>query len=138
MKHVKVSATSLFAVGLLAAALAAPASADNMTACGAVMCLFGDATGHGGGSACNQYENPYYQIQMFTYGLFDPIKTIQARGNFLKECTSASSNDIQVANSNGGNQWGPSGPPNGGSGGGHGKPGNGGGGCHNDPHCVIP
>ena len=99
--------------GVVALALVvwSPARADNLTACGAVMCLYGDATGHGGGSQCNKYENPYYQIQVFTWGVFDPQKTLDARGNFLKQCTSADTQTIHVANSNGTSEWGPLGPP---------------------------
>lgn len=135
-----VRVAALFAV--LGSGLSLPAHADNQSACGAVMCLYGDATGSSGGSACNKYENPYYQIQIFNHGIFDPPKTLDARKAFLDQCTSVNSSYIHTANSGGTSQWGPNGPPKGGtgggSGGGHGRPGNGGGGCRNDPNCVIP
>jgi TrbM len=80
----------------------ATASADENTACGAVVCLFGQATGHGGGSACNKYLNPYYSIKVFDWSAFNPSKTADKRQQFLKQCRSTDTTTIAVANSNGG------------------------------------
>lgn len=91
----------------LASAACFPASADNETACGAVMCLFGAASGHGGGSQCDQYINPYYSIVRFDWKGFDPSATFDARKQFLQQCSSANSDTISVANSNGGSQFAP-------------------------------
>lgn len=90
-----------------AASLPAAADDDGSNPCGAVMCLFGEATGNGGGSGCDKYVNPYYQINVFEDGFFRPDKTAEQRMNYLKGCKSADNNSLQVANTNGGNQYGP-------------------------------
>lgn len=82
--------------------VSATASADENTACGAVMCLFGQATGHGGGSSCNKYLNPYYSIKVFDWTGFNPAKTADQRKQFLQQCSRTDSNTITVANSQGG------------------------------------
>jgi len=107
---------NLFAVAALAAFVSAaspPAAADDdgSNPCGAVMCLVGEATGHGGGSGCDKYVNPYYQINITDHGVFRPDKTAEARLNYLKGCKTADSNSLQVANTNGGNQSAPIAPP---------------------------
>lgn len=51
--------------------------------CAAVMCLMGGS----GVSQCTDYVNPYYSIEMFTEMLFDPIKTLKARGDWLALCS---------------------------------------------------
>jgi hypothetical protein len=104
-------------------------SADENTACGAVMCLFGQATGHGGGGACNKYLNPYYAIKVFDWSGFNPSKTADKRKQFLQQCRSSDTSTIEVANSNGGSEN----PPTTSDGGG--KPGNPG--CNGLARCVT-
>lgn len=61
-------------------------STDNMTACGAILCLSGP-----GGAACAPYLNAFYSIIGWRHGFPDPWRTLQKRTNFINGCGSAPS-----------------------------------------------
>lgn len=103
----RLAVLSFIAVGA-ALALSQPAHADNDTACGAVLCLAGEAAGGGGGSGCTGYLASYFSIRVFKGGEFKPGDTMSERGKFLNECSSADSGTRSSDNSQfGGQDFGP-------------------------------
>ena len=62
--------------------------------CAAAMCLMGGS----GVAECSEYVNPYYAIEIFTDFLFDPLKTLKARGNWLSICSFIDRNTIDQVN----------------------------------------
>lgn len=81
-----VKITLLAVVFFLTIAIFRPTSAhaDNMTACGAVLCLAGS-----GGAGCSSYLNAFYSIKVWHHGVFSPWRTLDARSGFLNQCSSA-------------------------------------------------
>jgi len=73
------------------------------TACGAILCLAGEAMGQGGSNGCTSYLNAYFSIVVFKGGVFKSGDTKSERGNFLSECTNVSSTEQSSLNS----QFGP-------------------------------
>lgn len=67
---------------------------DELSACGAVMCLFAWA------DECNEYLNPFFAIEIFTATppRFDPSETLDARKIFLRLCGGASNGLINDVN----------------------------------------
>ncbi|MDD2859585.1 MAG: TrbM/KikA/MpfK family conjugal transfer protein [Acidiphilium sp.] len=92
-------------VPLAGQAVAATQANDNDTACGAVLCLAGQAMGQGGGSACTSYMASYFSIVRFHHGDFSPSRTASARMDFLNQCKSADSQTKNSDNSRYGRQW---------------------------------
>lgn len=66
-------------------------AADNVDACGVVLCLGGLMTGGNGGKTCDEYEAMYFSIVRFHHGHFDLSGTSTARGDFLNQCQSVGS-----------------------------------------------
>jgi hypothetical protein len=85
MRFVLTVLAGAFSLTLLAHA----ARADNDTACGAVLCLSGEARGQGGGASCANYLNPYFSISVFKGDAFKATDTIPEGGNFLDDCSSS-------------------------------------------------
>ena len=87
-----------------AVALSQPVHADRHTACGAVLCLAGEAAGQGGGGRCAGYLASYFSIRVFKGGAFKPGETMSERGNFLNENSSSDSSMRSTLNSQYGHQ----------------------------------
>lgn len=83
-------------------------AAQNDNACGAVLCLAGQAMGKGGGSSCSGYLAQYFSIVRFHHGHFDASGTSSARMSFLNECSTADDQSKKSANDRyGAQQFGP-------------------------------
>lgn len=81
---------TLIAAALLC--LAAGFSAPSLAAepCEVVLCLYGKATGNGGGSECRQAERAFFSINAFKkHHRFNPDKTFAMRRDFLAQCAGA-------------------------------------------------
>lgn len=83
----KLAIASLSAIVLAASVSGQAYAASNDDACGAALCLFGEATGHSGGSACHPYLEKYFSIIVFHHG-FSGSRTADARRDFLNQCPS--------------------------------------------------
>jgi hypothetical protein len=75
------------------------ADAEDQSACGAIMCLYGQMQGKGGGAPCRPYLEKYFGIRRFDDDGFDGRKTSRARDEFLKGCKSSRSEDKNAVNS---------------------------------------
>lgn len=73
-------------------------AADNENACGAVLCLAGEMTGHSGGSACDSYITKYFSIIDYHNGHIDLTATPRDRLNFLNQCDTQGDNTKQSVN----------------------------------------
>ena len=82
-----------------AVALSQPAHADSNTACGALLCLAGEAAGHDGSSGCAGYLASYFSVHVFKGGAFKPGDTTSERCNFLNGCSSSGSSTRSSVNS---------------------------------------
>ncbi|MDD2794631.1 TrbM/KikA/MpfK family conjugal transfer protein [Acidocella sp.] len=103
----RLAVLSVLALGTVLA-LSHPARADSDSACGAVLCLAGEAAGQGGGSSCTGYLTSYFSIRVFKGGDFKPGDTLSERANFLNQCSSAPSGTRSSVNSQyGGQEFGP-------------------------------
>ncbi|MFE8104425.1 conjugal transfer protein [Brenneria goodwinii] len=72
----------------LAASLSAPWFAADP--CEMVLCMYGKATGNGGGNECSQAEHAFFSINAFKkHHRFNPGKTFEMRRDFLAQCASA-------------------------------------------------
>ena len=58
-------------------------------ACEVVLCMYGKATGNGGGSECQSAERVFFNIVKKNKHGFLPDHTANARQSFLSECDSA-------------------------------------------------
>ncbi|MXK27268.1 conjugal transfer protein [Klebsiella pneumoniae] len=58
-------------------------------ACEVVLCMYGKATGNGGGSECHSAERAFFNIVKKNRHGFLPDHTSDARKSFLLECDSA-------------------------------------------------
>ncbi|ROS16499.1 TrbM protein [Raoultella sp. BIGb0399] len=58
-------------------------------ACEVVLCMYGKATGNGGGSECHSAERAFFNIVKKNKHGFLPDHTADARKSFLSECNSA-------------------------------------------------
>lgn len=58
-------------------------------ACEVVLCMYGKATGNGGGSECHSAERAFFNIVKKNRHGFLPDHTADARKSFLRECNSA-------------------------------------------------
>ncbi|EMG5650367.1 MULTISPECIES: TrbM/KikA/MpfK family conjugal transfer protein [Enterobacteriaceae] len=58
-------------------------------ACDVVLCMYGKATGNGGGSECQSAERVFFNIVKKNKHGFLPDHTANARQSFLSECDSA-------------------------------------------------
>ncbi|KND60589.1 hypothetical protein BVER_05674c [Candidatus Burkholderia verschuerenii] len=83
----KIRMLSLAAIVLAAAVSGQAEAKDNNDACGAILCLVGEAMGQGGGRACTPYLAKYFAIQVFHHG-FSASRTASARRDFLNQCSS--------------------------------------------------
>lgn len=72
---------------------------DDISACGAVLCLAGLMDGGNGVGQCNQYERDYFSIVRYHHGHFDLSGTSSARGDFLNQCKSVGSDQKSSVNS---------------------------------------
>jgi hypothetical protein len=77
------SALVLFAMGSCSTSVMA---AD---ACEVVLCMYGKATGNGGGNECHSAERAFFNIVKKNKHGFLPDHTADARKSFLLECDSA-------------------------------------------------
>ena len=57
--------------------------------CEVVLCMYGKATGNGGGSECHSAEREFFNIVKKNKHGFLPDHTADARQSFLIECDSA-------------------------------------------------
>ncbi|HAT3723471.1 TrbM/KikA/MpfK family conjugal transfer protein [Klebsiella pneumoniae] len=64
-------------------------SAIAVDACEVVLCMYGKATGNGGGSECHSAERAFFNIVKKNRHGFLPDHTADARKSFLRECDSA-------------------------------------------------
>lgn len=64
-------------------------SAIAVDACEVVLCMYGKATGNGGGSECHSAERAFFNIVKKNRHGFLPDHTADARKSFLSECDSA-------------------------------------------------
>ncbi|WP_038900917.1 TrbM/KikA/MpfK family conjugal transfer protein [Dickeya dadantii] len=64
-------------------------SAIAADACEVVLCLYGKATGNGGGNECRFAERAFFSIVKKNRHGFLPGQTADARQAFLNECDSA-------------------------------------------------
>ncbi|HDX8863297.1 TPA: conjugal transfer protein [Klebsiella michiganensis] len=64
-------------------------SAIAADACEVVLCMYGKATGNGGGSECHSAERAFFNIVKKNRHGFLPDHTADARKSFLRECDSA-------------------------------------------------
>ena len=58
-------------------------------ACEVVLCMYGKATGNGGGNECHSAERAFFNIVKKNRHGFLPNHTLNARKVFLGECASA-------------------------------------------------
>jgi len=58
-------------------------------ACEVVLCMYGKATGNGGGNECHSAERTFFNIVKKNKHGFLPNHTADARKSFLLECNSA-------------------------------------------------
>jgi len=58
-------------------------------ACEVVICMYGKATGNGGGNECHSAERAFFNIVKKNKHGFLPDHTADARKSFLLECDSA-------------------------------------------------
>lgn len=66
-----------------------PSDSNNDSACGAVLCLFGEMVGQRNQSGCDEYEKDYFSIRVYRHGKFDEGKTAEKRLEFLNKCPSS-------------------------------------------------
>ncbi|WP_413740318.1 TrbM/KikA/MpfK family conjugal transfer protein [Sodalis sp. RH14] len=71
----------------IASLLSSPAMAAD--ACEVVLCMYGKATGNGGGKECSSAERSFFNIVKKNKHGFLPSHTADARKAFLLECQSA-------------------------------------------------
>ncbi|EEW7524148.1 conjugal transfer protein [Escherichia coli] len=64
-------------------------SAIAVDTCEVVLCMYGKATGNGGGSECHYAERAFFNIVKKNRHGFLPDHTADARKSFLLECDSA-------------------------------------------------
>ncbi|AYC19694.1 hypothetical protein DZA65_02816 [Dickeya dianthicola] len=84
MKKPIIAATLL----CLAAGFSAPSFAADP--CEVVLCMYGKATGNGGGNECSSAERAFFSINAFKkHHRFNPGKTFEMRRDFLAQCASA-------------------------------------------------
>ncbi|QLO04663.1 conjugal transfer protein [Citrobacter freundii] len=77
---------SVLFLGVIASYSTSAIAADT---CEVVLCMYGKATGNGGGSECHSAERAFFNIvKKNRYG-FLPDHTADARKSFLSECDSA-------------------------------------------------
>lgn len=72
----------------LASVLACFASVPAMAAdaCEVTLCMYGELTGEGGGSACSEAISEFFGIQVRKKGKFRPGPTSDKRKSFLAQC----------------------------------------------------
>jgi hypothetical protein len=83
MKSIMLPAFFLF----IASLLSSPAMAAEP--CEVVLCMYGKATGNGGGKECRSAERSFFNIVKKNKHGFLPSHTADARKAFLLECQSA-------------------------------------------------
>lgn len=84
MKKIAIAAALL----CLAAGFSAPSFATDP--CETVLCMYGKATGNGGGSECSSPEKAFFSVNSFKkHHRFDPAKTSNMRKALLGECKAA-------------------------------------------------
>lgn len=84
MKKIAIAAALL----CLAAGFSAPSFATDP--CETVLCMYGKATGNGGGSECSGPEKVFFSVNSFKkHHRFDPAKTSNMRKALLGECKAA-------------------------------------------------
>ncbi|HIE3984984.1 TPA: conjugal transfer protein [Serratia marcescens] len=74
---------SLLFLGVMASCSTSAMAAD---ACEVVLCMYGKATGNGGGSKCHSAERAFFNIVKENKHGFLPDHTADARQLFLSEC----------------------------------------------------
>ncbi|HHO8472811.1 TrbM/KikA/MpfK family conjugal transfer protein [Klebsiella pneumoniae] len=77
---------SLLFLGIMALCSTSAMAAN---ACEVVLCMYGKATGNGGGSECHSAERAFFNIVKKNRHGFLPDHTADARKSFLLECDSA-------------------------------------------------
>jgi hypothetical protein len=83
MKSIMLPAFFLCIVSLLSSSVMAS------DACEVVLCMYGKATGNGGGKECSSAERTFFNIVKKNKHGFLPSHTADAREAFLRECESA-------------------------------------------------
>jgi hypothetical protein len=71
---------------------------DDVSACGAVLCLAGLIAGGSADGACHEYVRSYFSITRFHNGHFDLSGTSNARTQFTDQCSSVASNTRDAVN----------------------------------------
>jgi hypothetical protein len=61
---------------------------DDVSACGALLCLAGLIAGGSADGACHEYMRSYFSITRFHNGHFDLSGTSNARSQFTDQCSS--------------------------------------------------
>ena len=74
---------------LLSAMASCSTSVMAADACKVVLCMYGKATGNGGGNECHSAERSFFNIVEKNKHGFLPDHTADARKSFLLECDSA-------------------------------------------------
>ncbi|MCQ3844860.1 MULTISPECIES: TrbM/KikA/MpfK family conjugal transfer protein [Enterobacterales] len=80
---------TIFSVLLLCVMASCPTSVLAADACEVVLCMYGKATGNGGGGECHSAERAFFNIVKKNRHGFLPDHTTDARQSFLLECDSA-------------------------------------------------
>ncbi|HDX8709363.1 TPA: conjugal transfer protein [Klebsiella michiganensis] len=79
----------IFSALLLSAMASYPTSVMASDACEVVLCMYGKATGNGGGNECYSAERAFFNIVKKNKHGFLPDHTADARKSLLLECDSA-------------------------------------------------
>ncbi|MGR6771477.1 TrbM/KikA/MpfK family conjugal transfer protein [Pectobacterium brasiliense] len=81
--------TIIFTACLFCLNLLLPSIVMAADACEIVLCLYGKATGNGGGNECQSAEHSFFTIVKKNRHGFHPSRTADARKALLLECRSA-------------------------------------------------